>query len=194
MKKDFIIETGKAKGLDIVLKYDYKRVYLWFVYSLASVTRFDGNFKNENGELSSYRPNFDRRHNANIVASYIFGENRNWEFDARWNIGSGFPFRPTGGFYEDLNFSNGISTDYTSTNGDLNYFFDQGATKELPWYHRMDVTIKRKFQFFENTKLEVAAGATNIYSRKNIFYFDRVKYLRVDQLPILPTLSVVMTF
>ncbi len=194
LKKDFIIETGKAKGLDIVLKYDYKRVYLWFVYSLASVTRFDGNFKNENGELSSYRPNFDRRHNANIVASYIFGENRNWEFDARWNIGSGFPFRPTGGFYEDLNFSNGISTDYTSTNGDLNYFFDQGATKELPWYHRMDVTIKRKFQFFENTKLEVAAGATNIYSRKNIFYFDRVKYLRVDQLPILPTLSVVMTF
>ncbi len=194
LKKDFIIESGKAQGIDVVLKYDYKRIYLWFVYSLGYVTRFDGVLSDADGKLISYRPNFDRRHNANIVASYIFGEDRSWEFDARWNIGSGFPFKPTGGFYEDLNFSNGINTDYTSTNGELNYFFEEGKTKELPWYHRLDVTIKRTFHLFENTKLEVAAGATNVYSRKNIFYFDRIQYKRVDQLPILPTLSVVMTF
>lgn len=194
LKKDFIIETGKAQGIDVVLKYDHKRIYLWFVYSLGFVTRFDGALTDDNGALISYRPNFDRRHNANIVASYTFGENRNWEFDARWNIGSGFPFKPTGGFYEDLNFTNGISTDYTSTNGELNYFFDEGKTKELPWYHRLDINIKRTFQLVEKTKLEVAAGATNVYSRKNVFYFDRVQYKRVDQLPILPTLSVVMTF
>ena len=194
LKKDFIVETGKAQGIDVVLKYDYQRMYLWFVYSLGSVTRFDGTLTDENGKFISYRPNFDRRHNANIVASYVFGENRNWEFDARWNIGSGFPFRPTGGFYEDLNFTNGINTDYTGTNGELNYFFEEGKTKELPWYHRLDVTIKRTFHFFDHTKLEVAAGATNVYSRKNVFYFDRVQYKRVDQLPILPTVSFVMTF
>ncbi|MES2591260.1 MAG: TonB-dependent receptor [Bacteroidota bacterium] len=194
LKKDFIIETGRAQGLDFVLKYDYKRIYLWFVYSLAYVNRVDGVLKDVNGDPIAYRPHFDRRHNANIVASYVFGKNRNWEFDARWNIGSGFPFKATGGFYEDLNFTGGISTDYTSTNGSLNYFFDEGKTKELPWYHRMDVTIKRTFEFLEHTKLEVAAGATNVYSRKNIFYFDRIQYKRVDQLPILPTLSVVMTF
>lgn len=194
LKKDFIIETGKAKGIDVVLKYDKKRIYLWFVYSLTYISRFDGVLTNENGELVSYRPNFDRRHNANIVGSYIFGKNRNWELDARWNIGSGFPFRATGGFYEDLNFADGINTDYTSTNGELNYFFKEGQTKELPWYHRLDINIKRTFQLFENTKLEVAAGATNVYSRKNIFYFDRIQYKRVDQLPLLPTLSVSMTF
>ncbi|MFY9311473.1 MAG: TonB-dependent receptor [Bacteroidia bacterium] len=194
LKKDFIIETGKARGVDFVLKYDKKRVYLWFVYSLTFINRFDGVLKDENGNLVSYRPNFDRRHNANIVGSYVFGKNRNWEFDARWNIGSGFPFRATGGFYEDLNFTDGISTDYTTTNGDLNYFFQEGESKELPWYHRLDVNIKRTFELFENTKLEIAAGATNVYSRKNIFYFDRIQYKRVDQLPILPTLSVSMTF
>ncbi len=194
LKKDFIIETGKAQGIDVVLKYDYKRLYLWFVYSLGYVTRFDGVLQDENGNLISYRPNFDRRHNANIVASYIFGEDHDWEFDARWNIGSGFPFKPTGGFYEDLNFSNGLSTDYTTTNGELNYFFEEGKTKELPWYHRLDINIKRTFLLFENTKLEIAAGATNVYSRKNIFYFDRIRYKRVDQLPILPTVSIVMTF
>ncbi|MDF2435688.1 MAG: hypothetical protein K0Q95_64 [Bacteroidota bacterium] len=185
-RSDYIIETGRAQGLDMVLKYDYKRIYVWIVYSLGYVTRWDG--------LQEYRPHYDRRHNANIVASYTFGKNRNWEIDARWNIGSGFPFKPTGGFYEDVNFTDGITTDYTSTNGDINYFYDEGQVKQLPWYHRLDVNVKRTFQLFENTKIEAAVGATNVYSRKNVFYFDRVLYKRVDQLPILPTVSISMTF
>lgn len=186
LRKDYIIETGRAQGIDFVLKYDYKRLYVWVVYSLGYVTRWDG--------VQTYRPHYDRRHNANIVASYTFGKDRNWELDARWNIGSGFPFKPTGGFYEDLNFNDGITTDYTSTNGDLNYFYDESQVKELPWYHRLDINIKRTFQVFENTKIEAAVGATNVYNRKNIFYFDRVQYKRVDQLPILPTVSISMTF
>jgi hypothetical protein len=185
-KKDFIIETGKAQGVDVVLKYDRKRLYLWFVYSLTYVTRWDG--------IQEYAPVFDRRHNANFVASYTFGKNLNWEFDVRWNIGSGFPFKPTGGFYEDLNFQDGITTDYTGTNGELNYYFDNSEVKRLPWYHRLDINIKRTFLLFENTKLETAIGATNVYNRENIFYFDRVQYKRVNQLPLLPTASIIMTF
>ena len=186
MKKDFIIETGRAQGLDVVLKYDYKRVYVWVVYSLTYVTRWDG--------IQTYHPFFDRRHNANIVASYTFGKNRNWEVDARWNIGSGFPYRPTGGWYEKLDFNSGLSTDYTSANGDMAFFFATGE-KRLPWYHRLDLNIKRSFQFFENTKLEVAVGATNVYNRPNVFYVPRSNPQgRVNQLPILPTVSVNMRF
>jgi hypothetical protein len=184
-KKDFIIETGKAQGFDVVLKYDYKRIYLWVVYSLGYVTHWDG--------VETYRPHYDRRHNANIVGSYNFGKNRNWEFDVRWNIGSGFPFKPTGGFYEDLNFTDGLTTNYTSANGDMNYFFTS-PVHELPWYHRMDINLKRTFEVFEHTKIEASVGATNVYNRANVFYFDRVHYKRVDQLPILPSASVVMTF
>jgi hypothetical protein len=186
LRRDFIIETGRAQGVDLVLKYDHKQFYVWFVYSLGFVNRWD--------QIKTYRPHFDRRHNLNLVASYTFGKNKNWEVDARWNLGSGFPFRPTGGFYEDVNFSGGVTTDYTTTNGELNYYFDDSQVKELPWYHRLDINIKRSFQLFEHSKLEIAAGATNVYSRKNIFYFDRIRYKRVDQLPILPTISVVMTF
>jgi hypothetical protein len=186
LKKDFIIETGTAQGIDVVLKYDHKRMYIWLVYSLGFVNRWDG--------IEEYRPHFDRRHNANIVASYTFGKNRNWEFGVRWNLGSGFPYKPTGGFYEDQNFSGGVNTDYVGSNGDMNYFFAAGQVEELPWYHRLDINIKRTFHFFENTKLEASAGATNVYSRQNVFYFDRVKYERVDQLPFLPSVSLVMTF
>ncbi len=199
---DYIIETGTAQGIDVVLKYDYKRVYIWVVYSLGYVTRFQGAPLDDNGiplngvpaTVNSYRPNYDRRHNANIVASYTFGKNLNWEFDVRWNIGSGFPYKPTGGFYEDLNFQAGVSTNYTNTNGNLNYFFDNSQVKELPWYHRLDINIKRTFLLLQNTKLEAAVGATNVYNRQNVFYFDRIQYKRVDQLPILPTVSLVMTF
>jgi hypothetical protein len=191
---DFINETGKAQGVDVVLKYDYKSLYIWFVYSLGYISRYDGILKDEAGNKIEYRPNFDRRHNANVVVSYTFGKNRNWEIDARWNLGSGFPFKPTGGFYENIPFTGGVTTDYTTTNGDLNYFFDAGNVKRLPWYHRLDINIKRSFQFAENTKLEAAVGATNVYDRNNIFYFDRVQYKRVDQLPFLPTASLILTF
>lgn len=186
MKKDFIIETGKAQGIDVTLKYDYKRFYFWAVYSLTYVDRWDGTI--------TYNPVFDRRHNVNLVASYTFGKNLNWEIDARWNFGSGFPFTPTGGFYEKLNFSGGINTNYTTTPGELGLLYGDINSKRLPAYHRFDMNIKRRFELSERSTMEISAGATNIYNRENIFYFDRVLYKRVNQLPILPSISANLTF
>ena len=64
----------------------------------------------------------------------------------------------------------------------------------LPYYHRMDVSIKRTFKFTKYSTLEVTASATNVYDRPNIFYFDRVRYTRVNQLPVLPSLSATFQF
>ena len=52
LKKDFIIETGDAYGTDFVLKYDNDKTYLWVVYSIEKVTRWDG--------IRTYSPLFDR--------------------------------------------------------------------------------------------------------------------------------------
>jgi len=35
---------------------------------------------------------------------------------------------------------------------------------------------------------------TNVTDRSNIFYFDRVSYTRVDQLPIIPSLTATVDF
>ncbi|MGB0423310.1 MAG: TonB-dependent receptor [Flavobacteriales bacterium] len=35
LKKDFIVETGYAQGVDFVLKYEEKYTYVWLVYSLG---------------------------------------------------------------------------------------------------------------------------------------------------------------
>ena len=179
-KEDFIIETGDAYGVDFVLKYDYKQLYVWAVYSLGVVNRWDG--------IVEYHPIFDRRHNMNFLATYIFGKDHHWEASVRWNLGSGFPFRPTAGFYEKITFSE-IGTPYETENGELGFSYGEINSKRLPYYHRLDATVKRKFYLSENSIIEANIGVTNAYNRQNIFFIDRFKNKRVDQLPILPSVG-----
>ncbi|HRG64741.1 MAG TPA: hypothetical protein PLV12_02995, partial [Saprospiraceae bacterium] len=64
----------------------------------------------------------------------------------------------------------------------------------LPYYHRLDISISKTFHFSKFSSLEVNASVTNAYDRANIFYFDRVRYNRVNQLPIMPALSAKFSF
>jgi len=188
----FAVEDGEALGVDVVLKYDYKRIYLWTVYSYGIINRRGPSGANT---VIDYHPHYDRRHNMNIVGAYTFGKNLNWEASFRWALGSGFPFTQTQGFYEELEFTDGTSTNYLDQNGDLGIVYDDELNGgRLPYYHRLDASIKRNFLFGNNMKLEVTASVTNSYNRENIFYFDRIEYQRVNQLPILPSLGVSMAF
>lgn len=184
---DFQIETGKAYGVDFLTKYEYKNLYLWVGYSLGYVTRDNGS--------QQYYPHFDRRHNANLVFSYTFGKNKSWEADARWNLGSGFPFTKTQGFYEYLNFSDGTNTNYETQNGNLGIIYDSTLnTGRLPYYHRLDITLKKKYDLGKDVDLDIVASVINIYNRENIYYFDRIRYVRVNQLPILPAIGITLNF
>lgn len=178
---DFATETGRAYGIDFSLKYERKAWYFWTAYSLGYVKRDDGQ--------QVYPPHYDRRHNLNFLGTYDLG--KKWEFSARWNLGSGFPFTQTAGFYEMIDFLDGISTDYTSANGSLGIIYDDELNGgRLPYYHRFDIGAKRNIYFPNKNKLEINASVTNIYNRENIFYFDRIRYERVNQLPILPSIAV----
>ena len=186
LRKDFIIETGKAYGIDFLLKYDFRRIYFWGTYSLGWVTRYDG--------VINYPPHFDRRHNVNIVGSYTFGKDLTWELSTRWNLGSGFPFTQTQGFYEKIPFSDGINTDYTTVNGELGIVYGPLNQGRLPYYHRLDINLKKLIPTGGDSELEITFGITNVYNRKNIFYFDRIRYERVDQLPVMPSIGMNWTF
>lgn len=184
---DYITETGDARGFDVSLKYDKNRWYFWATYSYTKVTRNDGN--------QVYPTNFDRRHNGNLLLSYETGEQRQWEFSGRWNIGSGFPFTLTQGFFGNQQYDDGVNTDITNENPGLGIVYDEAINGgRLPYYHRLDLTVKRRFNFTEDTSLELIASVSNLYDRNNIFYFDRVEFERVDQLPILPSLGAVLRF
>jgi len=183
---EFIIESGIAKGVDALVKFKSKKLYIWAVYSLGFITRNDGN--------RTYHPHFDRRHNVNFVTSYKFGKNESWKADMRWNLGSGFPFTQTQGFYENLTFADGINTDYTSANGELGIKYAELNEGRLPYYHRLDASISKSIKLNKSSILDMTFSVTNAYNRENIFYFNRVKYERVDQLPIMPSFGASITF
>ena len=146
---EFIIERGLAKGVDFLLKYKNKQLYLWTVYSLGIIQRYD--------EGNVYFPHFDRRHNVNFVSSFTFGNNNSWKADVRWNLGSGFPFTQTQGYYENIPFTGGINTDYITQNGELDVIYSELNQGRLPYYHRLDLSLSKTFEISKNTILEISA-------------------------------------
>lgn len=186
---DFIMEKGLARGVDVLTKYEKGPLFIQLGYSFAIVERSFGD--------TTYNPNYDRRHNLNFLGSYSFGKNKSWSFDLRWNYGSGFPFTQTIAFYEQMPLSPGLNTNPQNYNGNLGIYY--GSLQDfnrgrLPDFHRLDISIKKKFQFGQHSNLELVASATNVYNRANLFYFDRVNLQRVNQLPLLPTFGLNATF
>ncbi|MFM2047916.1 MAG: hypothetical protein RI955_462 [Bacteroidota bacterium] len=191
---NYIVESGNAYGIDFLAKYEYKRFYLWLAYSLAYTNRYDGT-KNTDGSKYYYSPSFDRRNNINTLLSYTFGKNLNWEFGTRYNFGSGFPFTLTQGFYEQQYFLEGLTSNYVAGQGQLGVLYDKKLNGgRLPNYHRLDVSLKRKFFVGKNGVLEMNASISNTLNRPNMFYYDRINQRRINQLPILPAVGFNYTF
>ncbi|MEI7726743.1 MAG: TonB-dependent receptor [Bacteroidota bacterium] len=184
-KKDFSYETGDAEGVDFSVKYDWKKIHFWVTYSLGFIHRTDG--------VNDFVPPYDRRHNLNVVSTFNWGKRNSWELDVRYNYGSGFPFTQTGGFYEQINFGN-MGTNYTTENGSLGILYSDYDKGRLPYYSRLDFNVKKIFFLGKTTKLEINVSVTNALDQQNIFYFDRVTYTRVDQMPLMPSLGLSFSF
>ncbi|MCX6286874.1 MAG: carboxypeptidase-like regulatory domain-containing protein [Bacteroidetes bacterium] len=185
LKKDFILETGDAEGVDVSLKYQLSRLSLWVTYSLCFIHLYDG--------VMHYVPIWDRRNNLNLLATYLFGKKGSWELDARYNYGSGFPFTQTQGFYERLTFGD-MGGDYTTNNGELGVLYADYNKGRLTYYGRLDLSLKKTFFLGKNTKLDATVSVTNALNEQNIFYFDRISYTQVNQLPIMPSAGLSITF
>jgi len=184
LRKEFILETGLARGVDVVLKYTERNSSLYFVYSLGKVDRWDG--------IQNYPTIFDRRHNINFVATHQFGEEKLWEASARWNFGSGFPFTQTQGYFEDPT-TGSTGQDYWNVNGEYDIIYGDLNGGRLSDYHRLDLGLKRTVEL-TNMALEINLGITNVYSRENVFYINRLTNERVNQLPFMPSLGFDLVF
>lgn len=200
---DFITERGKAYGIDLIARYETKKVYIYSNYGLAKVTRDDN--------IRTYPPVFDRRHNLNVVFAYfngtLYGEDdkingkrkfdeKKWEFSLRWNLGSGFPFTQTQGFFEKIDFTqDGAQTDIVNQNGRLGILYSEEINGgRLPYYHRLDLSAKRRWVIKNKMLIESNISLINVYNRQNVFYFDRVRFAVINQLPILPNLGLTVKF
>jgi len=183
--KNFLWEKGVAYGGDITVKYDYKNFYLWAVYTLGWVKRTDAEI--------TYFPHFDRRHNVNILASYQWGKRKSWQADVRWNFGSGFPFTQTQAFLPNAGYGH-ISDDWEQKNEKLYVLLAELNKGRLPSYHRLDMSLKKKFFIGEHNTIELSASVTNVYDYYNIFYVDRLSAEIIYQLPFLYSIGVAWNF
>ena len=185
----FIAETGLARGVDFLVKYDKEPFMLQASYSLGQVDRTFNNL--------TYAPVFDRRHNVNLMGSWNFGADKSWDLNLRWNLGSGFPFTQTVAFYENLNLNGGLDENIQNQNGNLGVYY--GTESDFnkgrqPYYHRLDASLGKTWKFANDSKLEVILSIVNAYNRQNVFYFDRINYTRINQLPILPAFGTTYSF
>ena len=181
-ESDYQVETGQAVGLDFSLAYDRDRLYVWTTYSLARVTRDDGQ--------QVYPTIFDRRHNVNFLSSYELDADGTLVTSLRYNFGTGFPFTATRGFYTSQRLGDGLNTDVTTSNPELGILFSPTRNgNRLPNYHRVDASITKTFDLKGDLALELNASVTNLSNRDNIFFVDRLNGERVDQLPVLPSLA-----
>ena len=158
---------------------------MWATYSLSRVTR--------SNETQTYSPHYDRRHTVNLLATYALGQHKEWEVSARWSFGSGFPYTQTQGIFEQWTPTH-IADDYARANGEYGIHYADIYKGRLPAYHRLDIGVKRKISIGRRSLLELSAGATNLYNRNNLFYFDRMTLERVDQLPLLATFGIKFSF
>jgi hypothetical protein len=186
LSSPYIYESGWAYGIDFLLDYETKDYSVWTSYSFAYVTRQD--------EFMEYIPHFDRRHNLNFLANYRFGKNRSWTLKARWQIGSGFPFTQTAGFYEEFKTKDGTFLIDTYGTGDLAILYGPVNNGRLPPYHRLDLSVNKVWKFAAGRLIEFGFSVLNAYNRQNVFYFDRITQTRVNQLPIMPTIGIVFKF
>jgi hypothetical protein len=197
---DFTVGYGTASGIDLSAKYNVNRIYLWGVLSYQHIlyhTLVREN-NNVNGRLVDveFPPPFDRRFNMNLLGAYTAGKNRDWELSIRYNLGSPFPFTQTQGFYEYINpTKTGVGTDPLTTMGTIGLIYANDLNGgRLSWYHRLDVSARKRFTLGKNSNIESTLSLTNVYDRNNIFYVDRTQNTRIYQLPIFPSLNVTWNF
>ena len=191
LTRDFILESGFAQGLELSILYDdqFRRLELGYTYAVTK-RKYDDPEKG----VVEYYPQYDRRHNLNLSGSIRFGRGHNWEANAHWSYGSGFPFTPSMGYCETVMLDENANINHLTSNGSMGILYGDYNAARLPDYHRLDMAVKKRFPLKGHSLLEAEFTVINVYDHENVFYTDRKTNEQVNQLPVLPSLRVSMEF
>jgi hypothetical protein len=135
--------------------------------------------------VQSYHPPHDRRHQANALLNWEIG---GFSLRGRWQIGTGLPYTRPLGFDEALDFRFHIPN-INREPGTTRMVIEKPYLGRLPLMHRLDLSVERSFETPVGD-FELQAGVINAYDRRNIFYYDLFTAKSVDQLPLVPYISV----
>ncbi|NNE69513.1 MAG: TonB-dependent receptor [Rhodothermales bacterium] len=183
--------TGRSLGFDLRAEIRRPGFYGYVTYGYSN-TRYSA----EQAELElwygtetlEFRPPHDRRHQVNALASTTY---RKVDLSVRWEFGSGLPFSRVVGFDGFALVDDIINAFEVDT--DRRVIYERPFSGVLPAYHRMDVSMGRKFTT-TRADFTVQGSVINVYNRANLFYLDVFTLQRADQLPIVPSLGLKVEF
>lgn len=183
--------SGEVLGMDARVEVRAGRWYAYFNYGLSSVEYAAEQPFYElwfgEGELV-FRPPHDRRHQVNgLISAEVAG----FEASVRWQFGSGLPFSRALGFDVFINPSEGI--DPFTMPGQPRVIYERPYNSELPTYHRLDISVERVFDLGP-AELTAQVGVINAYDRRNLFAYDTFTLRRSDQLPLIPTAGLKVSY
>ncbi len=173
---DYISGTGKAYGLELLILYANDVADLYAAYTLGWTTVTSNGF--------TYYPRYDRRHNLNLLS--VFHVAPAFDVTLRWQLGSGFPYTQSVGYYDRLGMQNLIRGSYLGETGKSYISLGDKNAARLPAYQQLDASASYRFKF-NPIKGTVGVNIVNVYNRKNIFYFDRNTGQQTYMLPFFPT-------
>ena len=175
---DYVNVDGKAYGGEFSAKIQETDFYIYAGYSLGWA------YKYRNG--SDYFPRYDIRHSVNALFDYDLGSG--WFVNTTWTFSTGMPFTPIAGYYDRMNIDNPWG-DYVNEKYKSVIYWGEKNISRLPVYHRLDISMNRKFHF-KIADVTIGASIVNVYNRKNIYYFDKDTGEKVYMLPFLPSASI----
>ncbi|MBO6621561.1 MAG: TonB-dependent receptor [Balneola sp.] len=162
-----------------------------FAYTWKKFAGYNNEIGNPDANGRRYPPKYDRRNDLNLVLSYQLS--KRWKSTLSFNYATGQAYTEVLGQYSANNTPWANDELNTFTVGKIN-------ASRLPPYHRMDVSFSRLGTFFGLGEAEWQFQIINVYSRRNIWFYNfdfdenPVERTEVPLLPLLPTISYTVNF
>jgi len=180
---DYVNSKGESYGFESLIRYGIPLVDLYGSYTLG--------WTGINANGLRYPPRYDRRHTLNLLANVHI--NPSIDLSLRWELGSGFPYTQTVGYYDRLTMEDVFSGKYVGESGEPYSLLGEKNASRLPAYHRLDASLSYRFMY-EGFRGTLGFHVLNVYDRKNLFYFDRTTGKRTNMLAFFPSATLTMEF
>lgn len=186
------LNTGLADafsyGLDAQVELNIFPFYLSIGYGWSEVTYeapADELVAWIDREIFRYNPTHDRRHQFNAIASFEVGKftgNLNWQYSSGGTFTRIFAF--------DLALQNLPEQNPLENQGTAQTLYSEPFNGRFPSFQRVDISLNRPFNLSSSINLKTEIGVINTFNTRNVFYLDVNTLEQVDQLPLVPYISV----
>jgi hypothetical protein len=191
----FRIGEGYAYGAELFFEKQTGRLTGFLGYTFGVTRRkfpgFNTDIPDNPDRARFYPPKYDRTHDVNIVASY--------RLSGRWSMAGVFNYATGQAYTEPLGRTQLVSVPWGNSARDVFTVGKLNASR-LPGYHRLDLSFSREGRFFNLGDAEWQIQIINVYSRRNIWFYNYdfdenpVERRDIPLLPIIPSLSYTVTF